>query len=496
MSAVLTEAKPSGGHAQIFRVVLRATRLMGGLLLFLLVLLLVLVAFFGGRESLTAAAGPASALAMGGLWWVAFFALLAQNHPVAARLVPGQLKQLREVAVVVFLGVSASCGAVLALTGLPGPAWTIAAGVAFTALAMATRWPWLWVAVWVVPATAAWWVPSDARAWMWLRAVHIYEEQPVSMAAFVLVMMAMVIWRLFQAGGPAHERSWRRAQLMQRLTRNQVGNGRSVTALSGGFAIVSVRAFSWLRTLWQEHLIRSGRPTARSVVARAELGANPHSHWSLVVGSSALVLGMIFLAIAVTLVVLGGRVNEGMRSAAQGLAFGVIGMLVNPSLSAATILFKRRREQGLLLLLPGLPRGAALNRQLARRQLTQYVLCWATGMAAVLALEALTQFTAKDHGGPSFLIGWAFNYAALTLPLGVVQWRDWSVQRQPNNSATVLYMLAVMGGMVLLSMLSGPLHLTHVRVLALSVCLTAVLAVWRWPVVTRSASFWPVGRWS
>ncbi|UXH78249.1 hypothetical protein [Roseateles amylovorans] len=496
MSATLAAPRPAGGHAQILGAVGRKFKMFFIIAVPVALIAMVLTFTFGGWDMTAKAMPSLLAFSLIFVWWSAFMALQAQNHPIAARLVPGQLRQLREVAVGLFLGLALTAGALMSLVDGSFLLWAIVGGAACFALSILTRWPLLWTLVWVVPSTAGIWLKSPA--WRMVVAVMQgwHERQPVTQAALALGLMGFMLWRLFQSGGPTHGQQYLRAQAMRQAMKEHAFGGR-VTNLfpEGRLALFFRHLFCWLRVIWREHLVRRATSTPRSALARAELVANPGTHWSMVIGTSLVIIAGVLIAFAVGFAITGDRGHIGLRNAVSGFAFGVMSMLINPVMATPSALYKRRREQALLLLLPGMPRGEALNRGLARRQFLQFLGCWGFGLSLIVGLQVAMDLQSAGSSSTT-LFSMGLNYSTIALPAGLLLWRDWSRQGEPNGSHMALLVMGLVACMLGLGVLVSKLDISPWLFMGISVALTAVGIVVRWRRVVTRPTFWPVGRWS
>ncbi len=497
MSATLTAVRASSGHAQILWAVLRKFRLFAILAAPLLLIAGGLALYFGGRDMLVKAMPSFVAFGLIFVWWGAFMALQAQNHPVAARLVPGQLRQLREVALALMLTIALVDGVLMQLVVGHWLAWAILSTAACLLFSILIRWPMLWLTVWIIPSTAStWW---KTPTWQTLMAVmqDWHARQPVTQAALAIGLMSVVMWRLFQSGGPSHGGQYQRAAALRQAMKEQAFSGRAANLFpEGRFARLFRGLFCWLRNLWCHHLVRSARPTAASALARAELVGSPSTHWSMVVGTSLVIIaGMaVFFLVGYSLAGDGDRALKGLRSALGGFSFGLMSMLINPVMSAPAALYKRRREQALLMLLPTMPRGEALNRGLARRQMIQFISCLGFGLLIVSGLQFGWRLQGP-HASDEMLSMMSVHYATLALPASLILWRDWSKQREPNSAHTALLVMALVGGMVVLGAVMPMLGISAWVMLGVSAALTALVAMIRWRRVVKLPTFWPTGRW-
>ena len=73
------------------------------------------------------------------LWVAQLSSLMQQNHPTAARLVPGQLRRLRESLVAVFVAVALATAALLGPILGHGLAWALAASVLMLVVGVMVR---------------------------------------------------------------------------------------------------------------------------------------------------------------------------------------------------------------------------------------------------------------------------------------------------------------------------------------------------------------------
>jgi hypothetical protein len=255
------------------------------------------------------------------------------------------------------------------------------------------------------------------------------------------------------------------------------------------------RAFGWLRSFWLNKLIRDAQPTVRSVMARVEMASGAQAHWTSVLGAVVLISGAVALALIVALLVSpDGHEISGIVT--QSFAFSYLAMLMNPLVAVTSAsLRRRRREQALLVMLPGMPRGQAMNRQLAIRQMAVHALSWSAALVLMFGLLALADRLQGAAGTASFWRHLAVGYAAVVLPMGVLQWRNWAIQEETSPTLTILLATAAGGGAACLGfwMQSGA-FLTPTLLLTGSVLVTVLLMILRWPRIQQFPSFWPVGR--
>jgi len=413
------------------------------------------------------------------LWCLFVSGLLRQNEPALARLVPRQAQRLRW-ALVVGWGVAALSMAALGrgVFGL-GLAWLLLGALALLTFAWMTRWPQLWSVLWVLPAFSwLWlqWVPLQALGRQ-LRAFANAQPLPATLATLALAML--VLPALVRQGGDAHRRSHERRERRRRAAR-LVGEGAGGWRLPGWSAGLR-RLLSTPYRAWLGHLCGARRA---SVMARAMLVLGPSAHWT---GQATAALIIAGLTVAVLLVQVALQVLPSpnfSRVYLAGPAFGLMMFSINPLLQARTAMFRSRREQALLMLLPGVPRGAGLSRALARRLMAHFLVSWAAAGSVALLLM---------HGVPG--AGAAVQATVFAcLPCGLLVWCDWSRLRAPGGIAVAATVLLVVLACALAVALQRGLGVSLAALTPGSLGLTLALGAWRWRVLGRVATPWPAGR--
>jgi hypothetical protein len=238
-----------------------------------------------------------------------------------------------------------------------------------------------------------------------------------------------------------------------------------------------------------------GRLLARrdsSVTARLLVGLGPVTHWTTRVfqGFWYLVASLVLCTVASLLI--GGDM---LAYVLPWLAFSVLTGICTPALQAVTQLQQTRREQALLVLLPGVPRGARLNRWLAWEMSASYLVSAGCAVALAWALDAVA-----DAIRPGISVtatgGMTFGVAAVLLPQVAWQWRRWARLSGSTGSVAlaptitpILMGLGVMG----LHVATG---VGYVCVgIALAIASTAYCA-WRWVRMGREPTAFPVARLS
>jgi len=166
---------------------------------------------------------------------------------------------------------------------------------------------------------------------------------------------------------------------------------------------------------------------------------------------------------------------------AIGMAIGIA--VVLPTLSSRSALYSTRREQALLMLLPGMPRGAALNQRLARRQMLQFLVSWAV-------VAVLMRLILDDSNAAKVVHG----YVVCWLPAGLLLWRDWSRLPRPTAVKTMMPVLGSMLGLGLSSATMLWLKWSPDLLLVVVALTTLALGAWRWQRLARYPQAFPVSR--
>jgi hypothetical protein len=223
------------------------------------------------------------------------------------------------------------------------------------------------------------------------------------------------------------------------------------------------------------------------------LGLGPQAHWTTLV--TGLAQGLLMLALAcVVLAVLPVFPDWKLG---QSLALGALMVLAGSGLTAVAqrlpaALWASRREQALLCLLPGVPRGASLNRWLAWRLAGTGLANLALLLVVVLVLGRFANATTDAIGG--MVSEMALSMLVLDAPMVFLLWRDWARAQAPAGGAQGLTagVMTFVGWLALAWAIWLDRHWYELA--ALTLLLTLPLAWWRWRVISRAPTAWPVGR--
>lgn len=409
-------------------------------------------------------------------WGALVVNLLQQNQPNAARLVPGHLARLRRVLVAGWLLASLLMTPAAMLMGLsPLPAWLVVAWcMAIFGLLM--RWPLGWALLSLLPFVGIWLY----RYGVFAEAATLLRDRPALCALLSLALPPLLLVQILGDGGDRHRASHARAERWRQLARQ--GGGAQSWDLSKLPA-----PLAWIALITQgpyrQQLRRlSLRRDAASLGSRLMLGLGPETHWTAQL-SSTLIFGMIFALVCLCSVWIPVPFTEFLRAGSFGLTIGLLSALLGPLTGLGRSLVKTRQEQCLLVLLPGVPRGPALNSLLARRWFLQYGLTWLLGLAVAIAVMA--------YSGASVEMLLPFLLAYL-LPVAMV-WRDWA--RLPSSGrGSVLLVFCVIAsallGYALYKWMGVPIWLYG----GLQLALAGGVGAWRWRTQMRAPQALPVGR--
>lgn len=428
------------------------------------------------------------------LWGQQMDALLRLDHPHAARLVPGHGAVLRGAALASWAAGVLLCTAVAGvvahgleadpaglLRATHGAALGSAALMLYVALSLRWTWPWLLIVVMPLPAD----VPGLGVVLAPLQegARSVWLAMPWTSAAVALVAMGLALVSIFGRGGARHLRSHAAGE----RTRRSFESG-----VTGAPAPRSASPDSWEERLsrprhraqawWLNRLIARATSGSASVLARAEVALRGDQHW-LVQAAVMLPLGVLLVLAYALMVLLAGMDPAAvLRHAGLGTATGLYAMLAGMCNGWPGALHASRREQALLLLVPGMPRGTTLARALAWRDTRAYLLMW-------LALLPLALAVAWASASP-----FPLALPAVALSMVAWLWRDHSRARAPapaGAAAPFLVCLALgLGSAILLREKPGfgPAWLVAWLVLSLP------WVAWRWHRLAHLPAPLPAGR--
>ncbi len=426
------------------------------------------------------------------LWWMQVESLLQQNRPMLARLVPGHVVALRRSLVRQWLLHTAAWTLVCAAATQwqHAPVIATAIGLVLFALVWLVRQPWWWLLAGVV-------FPALLMQFKALRgaATALAGDIPTAllMTAGLMLLLAVLLPLALQTGHVAHrERAARRERLIQMSRAMSTGSGvpvRLQVGMLGGLQGICDRPWRWL-------LQASLRPGVRPAgLGHLNLVLAGSAHWARQAGVLALLILLFGLPLLLVPLLMQPETSVKVVDPLRfGLCIALYGVALNPVMQLGPNWLARRQEQGLLLLTPGVPQGAALALAWPRYLAAQFVLGWLAITVLVMGLMlAFASVAAQNY---------AAGYAAGCLPLLALVWRDWARLRPSaggmfagSTPATAPMIVgSVSGG--LCQLLELPPAVTLGASLLLTVVLVGVVR-WRWQQAQRgrrNVSPWPVGR--
>lgn len=415
--------------------------------------------------------------------WIWFaLRLLALNTPVAARLVPQYVPRLRVTALWLWASIALATSLLGGAFG-GGLLWALLASATLMVFLVAPfRWPLQWsLATFVL-------VPFLVE-----HAVFILEEvlprlQPWASGVIVgcLAVMGTVVRALI------HPQGSKLAEFHLRSLQANGKEGKGASIAEPKLSDLGALGQYWLAfaqwvslpfRLYARLLLSHPRAETRHVLARCELALSATYHW---IGQLQLLLG---LGLAMGLWLAFKQGSAYLTSAALSpyalLTAGLLMFIaVLPAASTPELLRQTRVEQSLQLLLPGMPRGNALSRKLAQRQLVQAYLAWT--VAAVLASGL--PFDKSD--GPIAFSG----YLAVLVLLPIVPTSRWAGLGRLSafKGLLGLAVLVVVGGGIFA--MQYYCHAQPVALLAAACSASLALLNWRWMQVKRHPQAFPAGR--
>ena len=422
-------------------------------------------------------------------WMVVGSSLLEQNHPHAARLVPGHLRRLRQAAMLGW-AFSSAVPALAMWWLLPVPVplelLLLGSGSLMCFVLWSARNMWLWI----VLTTASPLLPAFQQQWqpLWSALASLWQANPTGVLLLALLAQAALVLRFFGRGDAAHQARYARLIRMRQLSRMALEGRRASAAAIGGPLEWLARPFARADKAWLSRLLARASAGERSVMDRAEVVLHGQQHWLNQLLVQILVLAFVMGVFAVTTQTSIARDAGAFTHASIGLGIGLASAGLNPALALPFALWHSRREQALLRLLPGMPLGRRLNRAIAWRQLRQFLVSWAITTAFVLPVAWA--------GDNPFLL-WAM---AAALPMGILL-----LTRAPARTGRPTFSSTVAPGIIIF-MLGGLLHggsialgLGTAGIVAVSaaiVALAGALLAWRWRTLSAAPAALPAGRLS
>lgn len=442
------------------------------------------------QQAALAGAGLGGVLLM--VWGAQVAGLLEQNDPRSARLVPGHLRVLRRVAVALWLMGTLVAG-VAAWVLLDGravlPACVLAAGLAAAVLAWCIRWPLLWFVISFAPMGVS--IVPGAGPAAWFGAAAWWQANSVGATAALLGLLGASLFALFGAGDARHQQVFARQRTWREMARDgrSARGGAAFGAWGAAFTHLG-RPVERLASWWLGRLLRRARPEARSVMARAEVVLHGQHHWLYQLVGVMVVLVSLALALALGQAIFGPVPERAWadvwRNGSLGIAIGLANMGLNGIFLLPRALCQSRREQALLVLLPGMPQGPSLSRAVAGLQVRHLVIGWLLTLAFAAALLGPTApGLVVPLGALPLLVAWVLRPPARLSPSA--GWKD----------ALPIIGFSCGGTLLVVVLVTRPgSATTALGVLAtLSLLLSLALAHWRARQRRAAPAALPAGRW-
>jgi len=434
--------------------------------------------------------GVCALLGLTFVWGLQFSALQRLDHPHAAHTVPGHTRALRTAALGLWLAIVALCGGVSALGawmllghGLRvGLVVAVGVGTLLLLLALAIRWWWVWIALSVGPTFlgVAAWRNLVFGSWAWMQ--QQWQAQPLAVTLGVLLLQGLWLQDLFGSGDAGHARAYASRERFRKITAASAAGQKPVLAAYGRWGEWLGLPWQRLSDAWLAHACRRATVGPRSVMARAEIVLHGSQHWVRHLSTALMVQAVVVLCFVLTISLTGLDVTVLLEGGRVGISIGLTSMALTAVMSLPGALWQSRREQALLMLLPGMPQGVALNRALAWRQMRHCLWVWASLLPALSAMV----WAGKGLTTLAFI--------AIALPMSAWLWRDVSRQRAARPAGAfgpvMLCVLAGAASMALLTRQPDALLPWAAGVLLL----TASLLVWRWRRLLRLPQALPAGR--
>lgn len=436
---------------------------------------------------------------------VRYMGVLQINHPVWVRMVPGHLRAQRVALITAWAWASVVQALIVVATvhvwrGIALDARecvmvTVTGAAALLALPVLMRWGGLRVSLAVLGSAGLVWVlntgagetPFDLRG-----LLRDWREWSVAVAALVVPSLAALAgWGLLRSGTEEHRNFHNGVAELWAIQSQQLEKRGELARRSATMG----RMVAWLQHPFHAYMawLLARRPEgAAAKMARIDMAFGADAHWT---SQTLWVISGVMAYFVVTFGVTSALadVTPANRVFQLGLFAAIAGVLSLQVANAPSHMLASRREQAVMLLVPGTPRAAALNQALARRQLMGGLRNWAL-------LVAMT------HASPWFdSLGHARGVLAwLSLPLIPLAVRDLSKLSQfvePQISSRVgLFQALWLGGLAglpfALTVGLRDSQLPQWWFASGSVALFLLVLVWRFKRLSGYAEALPAGRFA
>ena len=426
------------------------------------------------REAVASGCVAVSVLLIAG-WSMLVGNVLQQNRPAMARLVPGHVARLRAALLVAW------ALAVLAIMAGPGfllhqpLAWACGAAGGLALLAAMFRWPALLLVVVALGTLLLGVVDSglpDALSADWRRDAWLFTAIVVTAGALALVAIVSEGGHgpraVYDAGRAFGRRFAKPAQPGCRTSASQVSS-----------------LYAW----WTARLLARGDS---SLQGRLLLGFGPAIHWTTRIRDGAWFVA-IGGGICALVVALAAWLGRDLRGVYPWLAFTLLTGACTPALQAAAQLYRTRREQALLVLLPGVPRGARLSRWLGWQMSVLFLGSALFGFALAGALDGFAELLAPGVVARSGGGDLTAAIAVAVLPQVAWQWRTWARLQGASGKEFLPSLAPFLLGIFALVLHSNA-GIDYVPMGIAFAAAGAACCAWRWWRMGSEPTAMPIGR--
>jgi len=467
-----------------------ALRLYGALAVLLLGVPALAALVWMEREAAWRSVWACACLGLTVLWCEQVIGLLRLDHPHAAHAVPGHRRALRAAATGLWLAIVVLSGVLsgvlaqwLAGNGLRvGLAVALGMGTLLLLLAVAFHSWWVWIPLCAAPSLlgVSVWRQFVFGTGLWLQ--QLWLAQPLGMSLVVLALQGLWLQALFGRGDERHARAYAGRERLRKISAANAAGEKSALAAYGRWGELLGMPTQRLADAWLAHLCHQAQAGPRSAMARAEVVLHGTQHWVRHLSALLLIQGLVIVCLLAVLGLTSVSMAQLLEGGRVGLVIGLTSMALGAVLSLPGALWQSRREQALLMLLPGMPQGTALNRAVAWRQLRQCLWVWGVTLPGLAAMAWAGQGL---H---------ALAFVATAIPMSAWLWRDLSRLRSSGPASTFLpLLLCLMAGWASFFVLTRWPHMLWPWASAV-LLFSAALLLWRWRGLQRWPQALPVGR--
>jgi hypothetical protein len=465
----------------------RTEKSFGAIITIVLLLLITggVIGFFLGGDGQSMKKSYASITAGGVvvLWLMQILYMNVLNHPVHARLVPGHRRKFRQTVLAFWLGTSLLVGLTMGWVFGDGLKWSFFAAYVEVICVVAMLSPWRWLLVCCV-FVSPWWPREFVTSLFqdFLRPFS-FNWSILGLSLLLLPCSYILTHMLIRSGNANYMRDaqkWRRFRGAMELATQ--GRHPSIHQFGSKWTSIT-NALLYPMHRYMQHLVATPQRTAPHVLARAEFVLGTEAHW---VTQACVLIGITLLALAMG-VVEGIQHGFVWRHDMNGASFLVAVFLLifgsSVHIGIKQSLLRSRREQSLLILLPGMPQGATLNRFMATRLLRQSAIAW------VITATVASQLRYADDD-----VMWLVAMYAGILPALAFLIQDWSRSEMLRPFKSLSYRVLLGLWVVACYLALSYLHWAPLIVGILSASFSAGLVAWRWQKLATFPSALPAGR--